>query len=164
MEKTQSKAATKAAGAAAPEVVVTEGAATASTSIVPTAAAAPAVAKTRLFWQKSCHSLKESTNTEIKADEQFVRTAHRVMVLPNGATEPVENIVYSLKRGKRIYYTPAINLTAEQMEAADKAAEVKAAEKAAADAKKAEEKAKKEAAKAEKAAAEATVVAATPAK
>jgi hypothetical protein len=60
------------------------------------------------------------------------------MVLPEGATEPVENLVYSMKRGKRIYYTPSSYLTPEMLEAADKKAEVVAAEKADSDKKKAE--------------------------
>jgi len=141
--------------ATATEVVVTE---EAPASIVPVAAAAPAVVKTRLFWQKTCHSLKESTNTEIKSDETFTRTGHKVMVLPEGSTEPVENLVYSMKRGKRIYYTPSSYLTPAQLEAADKAAEVKAAEKAESDKKKADEKAKKEAEKASKTAGQPKVV------
>ena len=97
------------------DVVITENAPASSTAladgssvvdsnlvVVPVAAAVPVVAKTRLFWQKSCDSVKESTMTEIKTGENFTRTAHKVNVLHVGATESVENLVYSLKRGKRI--------------------------------------------------------------
>jgi hypothetical protein len=152
------------------EVVVTEGEPKASTevapaepaapaAVVPTAAAAtPARPKVRLFWQKTCHSLKESTNTEIKDDEVFVRTSHQVMVLPEGATEPVANLVYSLKRGKRIYYTPASYLTPEMMAAANAATDAKNVEKDAKAKAAADEKAKKDAEKAAKAATEPKVV------
>ncbi len=143
----------------AQEVVVTEAAPAASTSVVPTAAvAAPSRPKVRLFWQKTCHSLKESTNTEIKEDEVFVRTSHQVNVLPEGATEPVANLVYSLKRGKRIYYTPASYLTQEMLDAANAATNAKNAEKEAKAKAAADEKAKKEAEKAAKAATEPKVV------
>lgn len=128
-------------------------------AVVPTAAAAtPARPKVRLFWQKTCHSLKESTNTEIKDDEVFTRTSHLVNVLPEGATEPVANNVYSLKRGKRIYYTPSSYLTPEMMAAADAATNAKNAEKDAKAKAAADEKAKKEAEKAAKASTEPKVV------
>lgn len=128
-------------------------------AVVPTAAAAaPSRPKVRLFWQKTCHSLKESTNTEIKEDEVFTRTSHQVNVLPEGATEPVANLVYSLKRGKRIYYTPSSYLTPDMLAAADAATNAKNAEKDAKAKAAADEKAKKEAEKAAKAATEPKVV------
>jgi hypothetical protein len=132
------------------EVAVTETAAQASTATVPVAPATPAVPKTRLFWQKTCHDLKQSTNTEIKEGEVFTKTSHRVMVQPEGATEPQEAIVYSLKRGKRIYYTPYV--TDEQRAAADAAFEAKEQERLAKEKEKADKKAAAEAEKAAKAA------------
>ena len=163
MEKETVKAPTTAAVAesTAPvaEVVVTENAPVSSTaSVVPSVAAQPVVAKTRLFWQKACGSIKESTNTEIKANEVFVRTSHVVNVLPEGATEPVQNLIYSLKRGKRIYYTPSSYLSPAQLEAANAASDLKAKEKEAADKKKADEKKAKEEAKTAAAAGQPKVV------
>ena len=74
--------------------------------------------KTRLYHHKACSDLKESTNSEIRAGEYFVRTTHKVMVLSVEICEPIENIVYCLKRKNRYYYTPAMLLTEEQINAA----------------------------------------------
>ena len=144
-------------GAAAP-------APAAAAPVVPTVPPAPVVAKTRLFWQKSCHSLKESTNTEIKAGEVFVKTSHTVNIEnPDAAarttTPVISAIVYSLKRGKRIYYTPYV--TPEQAAAAEVLANTKATEKAEKEKAKADEKAKKEAEKAAKAGNQGAAVAPT---
>ena len=148
-----------AAGAksAAPktEVVVTE--AGAATAVPVAAVAAPAVPKVQLFWRKSCDNVKDATKTEIKADEVFVRTSHKVMV------DGKEETIYSLKRGKRIYYTPSSFITDEQRVAANAASDLKAEEKAKAEAVKAEEKKKKEEEKASKAAEAAKITAAAPA-
>jgi len=145
----------------APEVKVTETPAASTLSIVPTAVAKE-VPKVRLFWQKACGSIKESTLTPIKDDEVFVRTAHTVGVIPAGAAEgtaPVIEIVYSMKRGKRIYYTPSSFITDAQRVAADLATNTKNAEKETAAKVKADEKLKKEQAKKDAAAAGPKVVA-----
>ena len=136
-----------AAGAAVAEApVVVNGA----------AAAVKEEVKTRLFWQKACNDVKQSTNTVIKPDEVFVLTDRKVWALPDGKkpqnttdNAPVEVPVYSLKRGKRIYYTFYVN--PDQIAAATKAGQAKAEAKAAADKIKADEKAKKDAEKAAKA-------------
>lgn len=138
---------------AAPGTTVTENAPVASTeapNIVPTVPAAPAVAKTRLFWQKACNNIKESTNTEIKAGEVFGATDKKVFIEnpkagQEGEPKAIEVPVYSLKRGKRIYYTPYV--TPEQATAAMEANKVKEEAKATAAKAKEEEKAKKAAEK-----------------
>ena len=161
--KTAPAATTTATKSAAPasEVVVTETAAastTAAAAAVPVAAAvAPAVPKVQLFWRKSCDSVKDGTKTEIKADEVFTRTSHKVMV------DGKEETIYSLKRGKRIYYTPSSFITDEQRAAADLATDAKNKAKEVEDAKKADEKKKKEAEKAAKAADAAKITSAAPA-
>jgi hypothetical protein len=146
-----------------PSTVVVETPAVPATQAPVAAAAAPAApAKvlTRLFWQKTCHSIKESTNTEVKPNEVFVKTPHQVQI-PNpdatqaAATPYVTVPVYSLKRGKRIYYTPYVS--PEQAAAAEVLATSKATEKAE---KEAAKKAEKEAKEAEKAAKKATQAAA----
>ena len=71
-----------------------------------------------LFGNITCHGFKDAIRTKIDAGEHFVRTSHKVMVLPAESFEPIENTVYSLKRGKRTYYTPAMLLTQEQIDAA----------------------------------------------
>jgi len=164
MEKTASANTatdTKTTGAQGAEVVVTEQPAASSVSIVPTAVAVE-VPKVRLFWQKACGSMKDSTLTPIKDDEVFVRTSHQVGVIPAGApdgTAPVAETVYSMKRGKRIYYTPSSFITDAQRLAADTATDLKVKEKEAAAKVKADEKAKKEQAKKDAAAAGPKVVA-----
>ena len=115
--------------------------------------AAPAKVLTRLFWQKTCHSLKDSTNTEVKDGEVFVKTPHQVQIPnPDAATAtetPYVTVpVFSLKRGKRIYYTPYVS--PEQAAAAEVLATVKAGEKAKKEEAKKAEKAAKEAEKAAK--------------
>ena len=152
---------TKAEGSA--DVVVTETEATSTLSVVANAAVVPEVAKVRLFWQKSCGNMKESTNTPIKDNEVFVRTTHQVGIIPAGSpegTKPTVETVYSLKRGKRIYYTPSSFITDAQRLAADTATDLKVKEKEAAAKVKADEKLAKENEKKAKAAAAATVVAA----
>jgi len=142
------------------DVVVTEQPAASTLSIVPTAVAAE-VAKVRLFWQKSCGSMKDSTLTPIKDDEVFVKTTHMVGIIPAGSPEgtaAVPETVYSLKRGKRIYYTPSSFITDAQRLAADTATSLKNQEKEAAAKAKADEKAKKEQAKKDAVAAGPTVV------
>jgi len=163
MEKTTTAKATEnktqpAAGA----VAVSEQPAQSTLSIVPTATAVE-VPKTRLFWQKSCGSMKDSTLTPIKEDEVFVKTTHMVGIIPAGSPEgtaAVPEAVYSLKRGKRIYYTPSSFITDAQRQAADTATEAKMKEKEAAAKLKADEKARKEQAKKDAAAASPAIVAA----
>ena len=143
--------------------MVKEEPAASTLSIVPTAAVVPEVAKVRLFWQKSCGNQKESTLTPIKDTETFVRTTHQVGIIPAGSpegTKPTVETVYSLKRGKRIYYTPSSFITDDQRKAADLATDAKTKEKEAAAKVKADEKAKKEQEKKDKAAAASTIVAA----
>ena len=150
---------TPAESTPAVEEVKAEAPAAITGSIVPTAAPIATLPKVRLFWQKTCEKLKESTNTEIKKDEVFTKTPHQVYVLPEGVTVPVVNTVYSMKRGKRIYYTPSSYLTADMLAAADAKAEVTTKEKAEVEAKKKAEAAKKEADKAAKTAGQPKVVA-----
>lgn len=52
----------------------------------------------RVFWHKSCTDLKKTTLTTLKPEETLVKTNGTVTV----ENETLE--VYSLKRGKRIYY------------------------------------------------------------
>lgn len=88
----------------------------------------PEVAKTRLFWQKSCADIKASTMTEIREGEEFTKTGNTVMIQREGDEQPIEMPVYSLRRGKRIYYTPYV--TEEQAAVADQAYQAKMEERA----------------------------------
>ncbi len=90
--------------------------------------------KVKVFWHKACINEKESTLTTLKKEELLKKTDGKVSV--PSAENPEELIikdVYSLKRGKRIYYlhdvTPQDIVRAEA-EAVKKAQEA-AAEKAA---------------------------------
>lgn len=88
--------------------------------------------KVKVFWHKACTNEKESTLTTLKKDEVLKNTGAKVSV-PSENGENIIKDVYSLKRGKRIYYlydvTPQDIVRAEA-EAVKKAQEV-AAEKAA---------------------------------
>ena len=114
------------------------------TLVVPVAKALP---KVRLFWQKACGNTKESTMTEIKSDEVFTRTSHLVHVQMEEGAELIPNLVYSLKRGKRVYYTPSSYLLPEMILSADAVTDAKIKVKSDADAKKTAEKAAKDAEK-----------------
>jgi hypothetical protein len=53
----------------------------------------------RVFWHKSCRNVKESTLTTLRPEESLTLT-------DSSLTDPEGNVkaIYSLKRGKRIYY------------------------------------------------------------
>ena len=88
--------------------------------------------KVKVFWHKACTNEKESTLTTLKKDEVLKKTDAKVSI-PSEDGTPVIKDVYSLKRGKRIYYlhdvTPQDCVRAE--EASVKKAQEAAAEKAA---------------------------------
>jgi len=53
----------------------------------------------RVFWHKHCENVKESTLTKLRPEEILTKT-------DSSLTDPEGNVkaIYSLKRGKRIYY------------------------------------------------------------
>ena len=53
----------------------------------------------RVFWHKRCENVKESTLTKLRPEESLTKT-------DSSLTDPEGNVkdIYSLKRGKRIYY------------------------------------------------------------
>jgi hypothetical protein len=97
--------------------------------------------KVKVFWHKACTNEKESTLTTLKKDEVLKKTDAKVSI-PSEGGENIIKDVYSLKRGKRIYYlhdvTPQDCVRAE--EASVKKAQEAAAEKAAKEALKESEK------------------------
>ncbi len=70
----------------------------------------------RVFDHKACSDLKRSRESEIRTGERFRQTNHTVSVCSNDSLNVVQ--VYSLKRGKKIVYTPSTNLTQEQIDSA----------------------------------------------
>ena len=100
--------------------------------------------KVRVFWHKACVNEKETTLTQLKASETLKKTDAKVSLTnpefvdaektPNELPTIIKD-VYSLKRGKRIYYlhdvTPTDITRAEEQAvkiANEKAAEAKAKE------------------------------------
>lgn len=82
--------------------------------------------KVRVFWHKACLNSKESTLTLLKADETLKKTDAKVSVPnPENAEDLIIKDVYSLKRGKRIYYLH--DVTTADIEKASAAAAAKAA-------------------------------------
>ena len=91
--------------------------------------------KVKVFWHKACINEKESTLTTLKKDEVLKKTDAKVSV-PSENGENIIKDVYSLKRGKRIYYlhdvTPQdiVRAEAEAVKKAQEAAAEKAAKEA----------------------------------
>jgi hypothetical protein len=91
--------------------------------------------KVKVFWHKACTNEKESTLTTLKKDEVLKKTDAKVSI-PSEGGENIIKDVYSLKRGKRIYYlhdvTPqdCVRAEAESVKKAQEAAAEKAAKEA----------------------------------
>ena len=54
--------------------------------------------KVKVFWHKSCINDKESTLTTLRVEETLTPTNASIIV------DEIETPIFSLKRGKRIYY------------------------------------------------------------
>lgn len=93
--------------------------------------------KVRAFWHKRCSNVKESTMTTLKAEEILKKTDGTATIPAPTEENPDATItvpVYSLKRGKRIYYITDVtpqDITRSEAAAQSKAAEAEAAKEAA---------------------------------